>query len=144
MTRQQRAAVEGFSIFYRVAGSKEAPAILLLHGFPTSSHIFHNLIPLLADPYHLVAPDPPGFGFTDAPGRDRFRYKFENLTESVAGVTETLRLNRFAIYVFDYGTPENRSLANELSQGAPSLRKMGTWFCSRDFGNGSSWGRHHS
>lgn len=77
MTRHQRVAVDGFSIFYRAAGSKDAPAILLLHGFPTSSDMFHNLIPLLADRYHLVAPDLACISMTNAPGRDRFRYTFE-------------------------------------------------------------------
>lgn len=80
MTRHQRAAVDGFSIFHREANSMEAPAILLLHRFPTSSHMFRNLIPLLAHRYHLVAPDLSGLGFTDAPVRVRFRYTFENLT----------------------------------------------------------------
>lgn len=106
MTRYQRAAVHDFSIFYRQAGPKEAPAIVLVHGFPTLSHIFRNFIPLLADRFDLVAPDLSGFGFTDAPGRDRFRPTFENLTKSINGFTEAFHLNRYAmLYVLDYGAP---------------------------------------
>src|SRR6516165_10727020 len=102
MTTYQRVAVDGSGIFYREAGSKDAPAILLLHGFPTSSHMFRNLIPLLADRVHVVAPDLPGFGFSDAPARERFRYTFENLAGVIDRFTQTLDLKRYALYVFDY------------------------------------------
>jgi len=105
MTRYQYAKVDGIKIFYREAGSKTAPTILLLHGFPTSSHMFRNLIPALADRYHVVAPDLPGFGFSDAPDRKSFRYTFENLAKLIGGFTQTIGLDRFAIYVFDYGAP---------------------------------------
>ena len=105
MTRYQFAKVDGIKIFYREAGSKTAPTILLLHGFPTSSHMFRNLIPALADRYHVVAPDLPGFGFSDAPDRKSFRYTFENLAKLIGGFTQTIGLDRFAIYVFDYGAP---------------------------------------
>jgi len=105
MTRYQFAKVDGIKIFYREAGSKTAPTILLLHGFPTSSHMFRNLIPALADRYHVVAPDLPGFGFSDAPDRKGFRYTFENLAKVIGGFTQTIGLDRFAIYVFDYGAP---------------------------------------
>jgi pimeloyl-ACP methyl ester carboxylesterase len=105
MTRYQFAKVDGIKIFYREAGSKTAPTILLLHGFPTSSHMFRNLIPALADRYHIVAPDLPGFGFSDAPDRKSFRYTFENLAKLIGGFTQTIGLDRFAIYVFDYGAP---------------------------------------
>src|SRR5215467_10763146 len=111
MTRYQFAKVDGIKIFYREAGSKTAPTILLLHGFPTSSHMFRNLIPLLADRYHVVAPDLPGFGFSDVPDRKRFRYTFENLSTTIGDFAQTIGLNRYAIYVFDYGAPVGFRLA---------------------------------
>jgi pimeloyl-ACP methyl ester carboxylesterase len=111
MTNYRYAIVNGNKIFYREAGSKTAPAILLLHGFPTSSHMFRNLIPALAGRYHVVAPDLPGFGFSDAPDRARFRYSFERLAETIDGFTETIGLGRYAIYVFDYGAPVGLRLA---------------------------------
>ncbi|MGH9713150.1 MAG: alpha/beta fold hydrolase [Candidatus Acidiferrales bacterium] len=103
--------IDGLSVFYREAGAKTAPHLLLLHGFPTSSHMFRNLIPALADRYHLVAPDLPGFGFSDAPDRNRFRYTFENLAKVIDGFTQTIGLGRFAIYIFDYGAPVGLRLA---------------------------------
>jgi pimeloyl-ACP methyl ester carboxylesterase len=111
MTRHQYATVDGSKIFYREAGHKESPAVLLLHGFPTSSHMFRNLIPLLADRFHVIAPDLPGFGFSEAPDRKRFRYTFENLAKAVGRFTEVLGLERYAIYVFDYGAPVGLRLA---------------------------------
>ena len=105
MTTYQYADVGGSKIFYREAGPKDSPTILLLHGFPTSSHMFRNLIPALADRFHVVAPDLPGFGFSDAPDRKRFRYTFENLANVIDRFTETIGLDRYAIYVFDYGAP---------------------------------------
>ena len=111
MTRYQFVDANGNKIFYREAGPKTAPAILLLHGFPTSSHMFCNLIPALADRYHVVAPDLPGFGFSDAPDRERFRYTFEHLAETIDSFTKTLGLDRYAIYVFDYGAPVGLRLA---------------------------------
>jgi pimeloyl-ACP methyl ester carboxylesterase len=106
-----QANVDGSKIFYREAGPKTAPTILLLHGFPTSSHMFRDLIPALADRYHVVAPDLPGFGFSDAPDRKRFRYTFENLTKVIDRFTQTIGLDRYAIYVFDYGAPVGLRLA---------------------------------
>jgi pimeloyl-ACP methyl ester carboxylesterase len=103
--------VEGNKIFYREAGPKTAPNVLLLHGFPTSSHMFRNLIPLLAEHYHVIAPDLPGFGFTDAPDRKGFRYTFENLAKTIDQFTQTIKLDRYAIYVFDYGAPVGLRLA---------------------------------
>src|SRR5262250_1948123 len=111
MTRYQHAEVDGIKIFYREAGSKTAPTILLLHGFPTSSHMFRNLIPALADRYHVVAPDLPGFGFSDAPDRKSFRYTFENLAKVIDSFTQSIGLTRFAIYIFDYGAPVGLRLA---------------------------------
>jgi pimeloyl-ACP methyl ester carboxylesterase len=111
MTRYEYAVVDSNKIFYREAGPKAAPAILLLHGFPTSSHMFRSLIPELADRYHVVAPDLPGFGFSDAPERERFRYTFENLAKTIDSFTRTIGLDRYAIYVFDYGAPVGFRLA---------------------------------
>jgi pimeloyl-ACP methyl ester carboxylesterase len=129
MTKHQYATVDGYKIFYREAGPATAPTILLLHGFPASSHMFRNLIPALADHdhvpvmpgfgfvptvtdrYHVVAPDLPGFGFSDAPDRNRFRYTFENLAKSIDNFTQAIGLDRYAIYVFDYGAPVGFRLA---------------------------------
>jgi len=99
------------TIFYREAGDPRHPALLLLHGFPTSSHMFRNLIPLLADRYHVVAPDLPGFGFTVAPDRTEFAYSFANLAKVIGAFTDAIGLARFAIYVFDYGAPVGFRLA---------------------------------
>jgi pimeloyl-ACP methyl ester carboxylesterase len=111
MTKYQHATVDGHKIFYREAGSKTAPTILLLHGFPTSSHMFRNLIPALSDHYHVVAPDLPGFGFSDAPDRKKFRYTFDHLAKVIASFTDAIGLKTFAIYVFDYGAPVGFRLA---------------------------------
>ena len=105
MIRYKQATVDGNKIFYREAGTATAPNLLLLHGFPTSSHMFRNLIPALADRYHLVAPDLPGFGFSDAPDRKSFRYTFENLAKAIDSFTQSIGLQHYAIYVFDYGAP---------------------------------------
>jgi pimeloyl-ACP methyl ester carboxylesterase len=111
MTTYHRTNVDGLELFYREAGSKTAPTILLLHGFPTSSHMFRNLIPALAERYHVVAPDLPGFGFSESPDRKRFHYTFENLAKIIATFTQKIGLDRFAIYVFDYGAPVGLRLA---------------------------------
>jgi pimeloyl-ACP methyl ester carboxylesterase len=111
MTKYEYASVDGTRIFYREDGPANAPTILLLHGFPTSSHMFRNLIPALADAYHVVAPDLPGFGFSDAPDRKKFRYTFEHLAEVISRFTQTIGLDRLAIYVFDYGAPIGFRLA---------------------------------
>jgi pimeloyl-ACP methyl ester carboxylesterase len=103
--------VDGIKVFYREAGPGDAPVLLLLHGFPTSSHMFRNLIPLLADDFRVIAPDLPGFGFSDAPERSGFTYSFEHLARIIDGFVEGLRLERFAIYVFDYGAPVGYRLA---------------------------------
>jgi pimeloyl-ACP methyl ester carboxylesterase len=107
----RHAAVGGQKIFYREAGRPGAPTILLLHGFPTSSHMFRNLIPLLADTYHVVAPDLPGFGFSDAPDRAYFTYGFDQLARTIDEFTAVIGLSRYAIYVFDYGAPVGFRLA---------------------------------
>src|SRR5580698_9783643 len=94
--------VGDLDIFYREAGPKDAPAILLLHGFPTSSQMFRNLIPLLADQYHVVAPDYPGFGHSSMPTHDKFSYTFDNVAKVIDEFTEKLGLTKYAIYVQDY------------------------------------------
>jgi|GEM_PF-201523 len=103
--------IEDVKVFFRQAGNPNSPAILLLHGFPTSSHMFRDLIPRLADEYHIVAPDLPGFGNTAAPAREKFRYTFDNLARIIGDFVEAIGLNRFAIYVFDYGAPTGFRLA---------------------------------
>jgi pimeloyl-ACP methyl ester carboxylesterase len=105
------ATAHGIKVFYREAGDPGSPALLLLHGFPSSSHMFRDLIPLLADRYHVVAPDQPGFGFSDAPERAQFKYTFENLATIVDAFTDVIGLERYAIYVFDYGAPVGFRLA---------------------------------
>jgi len=105
------AQVNGFKVFYREAGDPQAPAVLLLHGFPTSSHMFRNLIPLLAGDYHVVGPDLPGFGFSDAPDHKTFQYTFDHLAEVIGDFVEQIGLERFVVYVFDYGAPVGFRLA---------------------------------
>ena len=103
--------VGDLDIFYREAGPNDAPAILLLHGFPTSSQMFRNLIPLLADEYHVVAPDYPGFGHSSMPSRDQFSYTFDNLAKVIDEFTEKVGLSKYALYVQDYGAPVGYRLA---------------------------------
>src|SRR4051812_29281013 len=103
--------VDGVKVFYREAGPKGAPTILLLHGFPTAGHMFRDLIPRLANQFHLVAPDLTGFGQSDMPARGTFTYAFENIAHVIDRFTEVIGLNRFAIYVFDYGAPVGFRLA---------------------------------
>jgi pimeloyl-ACP methyl ester carboxylesterase len=105
------AGVDGFQVFYREAGDPAKPTLLLLHGFPTSSHMFRDLIPLLAGRFHLVAPDLPGFGLSALPARDQFAYTFDNLAKVIDRFTEVIGLDRFAIYIFDYGAPTGLRLA---------------------------------
>jgi pimeloyl-ACP methyl ester carboxylesterase len=101
----------GLNIFYRDAGPKDAPVILLLHGYPTSSHMFRNLIPILSQKYHVIAPDLPGFGFSDAKSHDQFEYTFDNLAKTMQSFINELGLKKFALYVFDYGAPTGYRLA---------------------------------
>jgi pimeloyl-ACP methyl ester carboxylesterase len=103
--------VDGLKVFYRESRKVETPKLLLLHGFPTSSHMFRNLIPLLGDRFHIVAPDLPGFGRTDMPPRGKFKYTFDNVAHVIDRFTEVIGFDRFAIYVFDYGAPTGFRLA---------------------------------
>ena len=107
----QKVNIDGISVFYREAGPPDAPTILLLHGFPTTGHMFRDLIPALADRFRLVAPDLPAFGQSDMPARGAFTYTFENLANVIDRFTEVIGLRRFAIYVFDYGAPVGFRLA---------------------------------
>lgn len=103
--------VNGVDIFYREAGSKNAPTIVLLHGFPTSSIMFRNLMPALAKNYHVIAPDLPGYGFSDAPSHEKFDYTFDNITNVIEEFISQIGLDRYALYVFDYGAPVGFRLA---------------------------------
>jgi pimeloyl-ACP methyl ester carboxylesterase len=111
MIHYRNAAVGDHQIFYREAGDPNQTSLLLLHGFPSSSHMFRNLIPLLSDRFHIVAPDLPGFGFSQSPPRSRFKYTFDNLAKVIDAFTETVGLKRYALYVFDYGAPVGFRLA---------------------------------
>ena len=104
----QTVSVDGFKIFYRQAGAAGAPKLLLLHGFPTASHMFRDLVPLLADRFHIVAPDLPGFGNSDMPSRG---HSFERMAETIDRFTEVIGFDRYAVYVFDYGAPTGFRLA---------------------------------
>nr|WP_167394696.1 alpha/beta hydrolase [Xanthomonas codiaei] len=109
--RYRTQQVGDVQVFYREAGRQDAPVLLLLHGFPSASHMFRDLMPLLASQYRLIAPDLPGFGMTKAPPRGQFDYTFEALYKVIEGFTEALGLDRYALYVFDYGAPVGLRLA---------------------------------
>ena len=102
---------DGIKIFYREAGPADGPVILLLHGYPTSSHMFRHLMPRLASSFRVIAPDLPGFGFTEVPSERQYRYTFDNLGVTINAFVEALNLKRYAIYVFDYGAPTGFRLA---------------------------------
>ncbi|NJO42677.1 MAG: alpha/beta hydrolase [Cyanobacteria bacterium RU_5_0] len=114
-------SIDGLNIFYREAGSKENPTILLLHGFPTSSHMFRNLIPLLADRFHLVAPDYPGFGNSSMPTVDEFDYTFDHLADVMDQFTKALGLSKYSLYVMDYGAPIGFRLAAKHPERVAAL-----------------------
>ncbi|MDW0128053.1 MAG: alpha/beta hydrolase [Nitrososphaeraceae archaeon] len=110
--KNQTITVDGQTIFYREAGDKDkTPTILLLHGFPTSSHMFRNVIPALADKFHLVAPDYPGFGYSSMPPVDRFEYTFDHLAEIVDKFVHQIGLEKYSLYVMDYGAPVGYRIA---------------------------------
>src|SRR5580692_11432459 len=113
--------VQGVEIFYREAGSPELPTILLLHGFPTSSHMFRDLIPLLADRYHLVAPDYPGFGYSARPTPSEFVYTFDHLADVLEGFVDTLDLTRYSLYMQDFGGPVGFRLATRRPRQVKAL-----------------------
>jgi pimeloyl-ACP methyl ester carboxylesterase len=111
VTHYRSATVDGVSIFYREAGPADGPVVLLLHGFPTSSHMFRNLIPALADRYHVIAPDYPGFGQSAMPDHTQFAYTFGHYADLVDGLMQQLAVQRYAMYVMDYGAPVGYRLA---------------------------------
>jgi len=111
VTHHRTKTINGIKIFYREAGPANAPVVLLLHGFPTSSHMFRNLIPELADRYHVIAPDYPGYGQSDMPDRATFAYTFDRFGELVDGLLDQLGVARYAMYVMDYGAPVGWRLA---------------------------------
>src|SRR5580698_10193250 len=111
MTSIQRVEADGVQMFYREAGDPNAPTVLLLHGYPTSSFMFRELIPRLAGDYRVIAPDLPGFGFTKVPPERKYVYSFDHLATTIDAFTEALKLTRYAIYVFDYGAPTGFRLA---------------------------------
>jgi pimeloyl-ACP methyl ester carboxylesterase len=113
--------VAGVDVFYREAGPAEAPTILLLHGFPTSSHMFRDLIPLLSDRYHLVAPDYPGFGNSSTPGVREFDYTFDHLADVIQGFTDVLRLEKYSLYAQDFGGPVGFRLATRRPERVQTL-----------------------
>jgi pimeloyl-ACP methyl ester carboxylesterase len=110
-TTVHRIEADGVSVFYRQAGPPDAPVILLLHGFPASSFMYRHLIPRLADSYRVIAPDLPGFGFTEVPAERQYTYTFDDLARTLSSFTEALQLDRYALYVFDYGAPTGFRMA---------------------------------
>ena len=110
-TRHRSVTVNGLEIFYREAGNPDAPGVLLLHGFPTSSHMFRHLIPALADNYRVIAPDYPGFGYSSFPSREKFAYSFSAYAKIIAQFTEVVKLPKYTLYIQDYGAPVGLRLA---------------------------------
>lgn len=137
--------VDGIKIFYREAGDSSLPTMILLHGFPTASHMFRDLMPKLSDSFHLVAPDLPGFGQSQAPSRTQFAYTFKHLTEIMADFLNELGISKFFLYVFDYGAPIGFKIASEhpekiagiVSQNGNIYRQgLGKkWAARQDFWN---------
>ncbi|KQY48507.1 MULTISPECIES: alpha/beta fold hydrolase [Rhizobium/Agrobacterium group] len=111
VTHHRTTSVEGVELFYREAGEKGAPVVVLLHGFPSSSHMYRNLIPALANHYHVIAPDLPGFGLSAMPSSSEFEYSFATFSDVIAGLLEQLGAERYALYVMDYGAPTGFRLA---------------------------------
>jgi Predicted hydrolases or acyltransferases (alpha/beta hydrolase superfamily) len=111
MIKYRYVEVKNLSVFYREAGDPSKPTILLLHGYPSASHMFRELIPILAEDYHIIAPDYPGFGNTTSPNRVEFDYTFDNITEIIESFIEGLGIHKYALYVFDYGAPIGFRLA---------------------------------
>jgi pimeloyl-ACP methyl ester carboxylesterase len=117
----KRIEADGVEVFYREAGAPDAPVVLLLHGFPSSSHQYRHLIPRLADGYRVIAPDLPGFGFTEVPAARGYRYSFEALAQTIAAFVDRLNLQRYALYVFDYGAPVGLRLALKYPERVSAL-----------------------
>ncbi|QGY32324.1 alpha/beta fold hydrolase [Pantoea cypripedii] len=119
--RYQYAEADGVNVFYREAGNPANPDLLLLHGFPSSSHQFRELIPLLADKFHIIAPDLPGFGFTEVPAGRQYVYTFDALAKTMIDFVDAVKLEKFAMYVFDYGAPTGLRLALHYPQRVTGL-----------------------
>ncbi len=117
----QTVEIDGLEVFYRQAGSRTNPTVLLLHGFPTSSHMFRNLMPALAADYHVIAPDYPGFGFSSMPALEEFDYTFDRLSEIVEGLVDKLGLESYSIYLMDYGAPVGFRLAAKYPERVQAL-----------------------
>lgn len=138
LTSVHKIEADGIQIFYRTAGDAAAPAVLLLHGLPTSSFMFRDLIPRLADRYRVIAPDLPGFGFTEVPDRRRYAYSFDALANTIEAFTDTLGLARYAVYVFDYGAPTGFRLAMRRPERVTAIvSQNGNAY---DEGLGDAWG----
>ncbi|MCG8653340.1 MAG: alpha/beta hydrolase [Pirellulales bacterium] len=121
LTRYHKVKIDGVNVFYREAGPRDAPTIVLLHGFPTSSHMFRTLIPKLSDKFHVIAPDYPGYGNSDAPPADKFDYTFDNISDVVDRLLESLGVQRYALYVMDYGAPVGFRIAAKHPQRITGL-----------------------
>jgi pimeloyl-ACP methyl ester carboxylesterase len=132
-----RVEADGVNVFYREAGARDAPVVLLLHGFPTSSFQYRELIPRLADEYRVIAPDLPGFGFTEVPARRAYQYTFDGLAQTILAFTDALELKRYALYVFDYGAPTGFRLAmNRPERVAAIVSQNGNAY---EEGLGDAW-----
>jgi pimeloyl-ACP methyl ester carboxylesterase len=138
LTGVRKIEADGVQVFYRAAGDPSAPVVLLLHGFPTSSFMFRELIPRLADHYRVIAPDLPGFGFTEVPVERKYTYSFEALAGTIEAFTEALRIKRYALYVFDYGAPTGFRLAmTHPERVAAIISQNGNAY---EEGLGDAWG----
>lgn len=138
VTSVHKVEADGVQIFYRAAGDAAAPVLLLLHGFPTSSFMFRDLIPRLANEYRVIAPDLPGFGFTEVPRERNYTYSFDALADTVESFTEALNLNHYAIYIFDYGAPTGLRLAMRYPERVTAIiSQNGNAY---EEGLGDAWG----
>jgi pimeloyl-ACP methyl ester carboxylesterase len=138
LTTIHKIEADGLQVFYREAGPKDAPLLLLLHGYPTSSFQFRELIPRLANDYRVIAPDLPGFGFTEVPAERNYVYTFDHLAQTVEAFTRALKLDRYAIYIFDYGAPTGLRLAmNHPERIAAIITQNGNAY---EAGLGDAWG----
>jgi pimeloyl-ACP methyl ester carboxylesterase len=138
VTSVHRVEADGIQVFYREAGDADAPVLLLLHGFPTSSFMFHDLIPRLADSYRVIAPDLPGFGFTEVPEQRNYKYSFDSLARTLEAFTDALGLSHYAIYVFDYGAPTGFRLAMHRPERVTAIvSQNGNAY---EVGLGDAWG----